>query len=243
MADPQPSSARRRRCLACLLSVMCVAALGGVLTACGEDEEDRTEPAALDTARLGKITRLSSAQYQALKRVYEVSDDLERNDNSGLDFDIVVADVLDACERRGRGDPLLTPVLAGCAEFVKFATAVVEVVPCVGTELCIDLYDTARTRVQKYGLALRLSDRAVKATRLPRRCKRLFTAPKSDYRIARRYDRAIDTLQAAARTPSTGDDAIAAKRFLRLDFGGDSSSSSSSTSGDLRTLRRSCRRR
>jgi hypothetical protein len=238
MADPQPS-AKRRRPLACLLGVLCVIALGGALTACGEDEPDRSDPAALDTARLSKITRLSSAQYQAIKHVSKVADDLDRNDNSGLDFEIIVADVLDACERRGRGDPLLTPLLGACAEFVKFASAVAEVLPCVGTELCIDLYEKARTRVQKYGLALRLSDRGVKATRLPRACKRLLTMPRSEYRVARRYDRAIGTLQAAARTPSTGDDTIAARRFLRLDFG----DSSSSPFENLRKVRRSCRRR
>jgi hypothetical protein len=236
-----------------LLVVLCAIALGGALTACGEEERDRDEPAALDTARLGKITRLSPVQYEAVKRVYDASEDLERNDNSGLDFDLVVGDLLAVCEGRGEGDPLLTPLLAACAEYVKFLTAVVAAGPCVGTEICTDLYDKARASVQKHGLAMRLSDRAVEATRLPRVCKRVLIWTKSEYRQARRYDKAIDTLQAATRTPSAADDAIAARRFLRLDRGNDSSRAaaspsasspaSASSSGELATLRRSCRRR
>ena len=72
MADPEPSR-KRRRPLACLLGVLCVVGLGVALTACGEDEPNRSEPAALDTARLGKVKRLSSEQYQVLKRVYVAS--------------------------------------------------------------------------------------------------------------------------------------------------------------------------
>ena len=240
MADRQPSR-KRRRSLTFVLGFLCVVPLGGALTACGESDEAREEPAALDRARLGEIKRLSSKQYEAIKRVYVATAELDRNDNSGLDFSIVVEDLLAACEPPGDGDPLLSFVLASCAEFVKFQNAVAEVDPCVGTEVCADMYDAARARVQAYGLSLRLNDEAVRATRLPRACKRVFLSKKVDYKEARRYDRAIATLQSATRTASTADDAVAAKRFLRVDSTIDSSSSSGS--GDLKRIRRNCRRR
>src|SRR5215213_7710018 len=98
MADPEAGRMRRRWRRATVLGVLCAIALGGPLTACGEEEQASDEPSALDVARLGKITRLDQRQYRAMKRVYDAFADTERTDNSGLDFDVVVRDVLDACE-------------------------------------------------------------------------------------------------------------------------------------------------
>jgi len=82
MADPQ-AFRMRRRWPAAVLCALGVVALGGAVTACGEDEQDRDEPAVLDIARLGKITRLSPKQYQAFEALYETGDEIARLDNTG----------------------------------------------------------------------------------------------------------------------------------------------------------------
>lgn len=86
-------------------------------------------------------------------------DELDRNDNSGLSLDIVYGEVLDACEDRD-GDPLMTPQLATCAALIRSEIAIVEALPCVGTDECAGFHDDARTKLQAYLRAMRLSDRA-----------------------------------------------------------------------------------
>jgi hypothetical protein len=239
MADPQPSG-KRRRFLTSALAAVCVLSVGGALTACGTAEQDRDEPAALDTVRLGKIKRLSSSQYQAIKGVFDAGNEVDRLDNEGLDAEIILQPVLDACADGAGGDPLLVPLLADCTASVRFVIAVAETLPCAGTDACSDFYDDARQRLQAATRAARVKDRAVSTTRLPRACKRVLTNDESYYLQRRRYDRALAALQATTRTASTGDDAIAARRLARA-FNFDPSGGSDARK--LRTLRRNCRQR
>ena len=239
MADPQPSR-KRRRSLTSVLGVLCVLALGGALTACGEEEQDRGEPSALDRARLAEITRLSSAQYGAIKRGFDASDEIDRLDNSGLDAEIILQPVLDVCERRAGGDPLLVPLFADCTASFRFVIALVETLPCAGTDSCSDLYDEARERLQTATRAARATDRAVSATRLPRAASGCSPTTSPTYRQMRRYDRALAALQAATRTQSTADDPIAGRQLAR-EFNRDPSGGTSA--GELKRLRRHCRPR
>ena len=239
MPDPQPSR-KRPRSLMSVLGVLCVFALGGALTGCAEEEQDRDEPAALDRARLAEITHLSPNQYGAIKRAFDAADEIDRLDNSGLDPEIILQPVLDVCARDAGGDPLLVPLFADCTASFRFVIAVVETLSCAGTDSCSDLYDDARERLRTATRAARTTDRAVSATRLPRDCKRLLANNKSAYRQIRRYDRALAALQAATRTQSTADDPIAGMRLVR-EFNRDPSGGTSA--GELKRLRRHCRPR
>ena len=239
MADPQPGR-QRRRSLTFVLGVLCALALGGALTACGSDEQADDEPAALDRARLAEITRLSRAQYEAIKGVFDAGNEVDRLDNEGLDAEIILQPVLDACADRAGGDPLLVPLLADCTASVRFVIAVADTLPCAGTDACSEFYDDARQRLQAATRAARMNDRAVSATRLPRVCKRVLTNDGSYHLQQRRYDRALAALQASTRTLSTADDAIAARRLSRA-FNMDPSGGSDARK--LRSLRRNCRQR
>lgn len=223
-----------------VFGILCAAALGGGLTACGEEDPQRGQPAALDRVRLREIRHLGSERYEAINRFLETADEIAHLDNSGLTADIVYQPLLDVCRGWDDGDPLLRPLRAACITSLGFEIALADALPCAGTYECADRYDTARARLQADRRAGYRYDLAVRATRLPRACKRVLGVDENDYATARKYDRALAALQASTRSASTGDDAIAARRLARLDR--ESTGSSFSTSNELRRMRESCRR-
>ena len=132
---------------------------------------------------------------------FDAGDEIDRLDNSGLDAEIILQPVLDACERRAGGDPLLVPLLADCTASVRFVIALVETLPCAGTDSCSDLYDDARERLQTATgrLARTIAPSARRGCRVTASGCSPTTSP--TYRQLRRYDRALAALQAATRTP------------------------------------------
>ena len=204
---------RSRSSLARLARLMCgCGALTAVLApmACGGD---RTAAAAtkLDAQRLAAIEQLSSAQYAAIERVYVAAlplDNLNRPGASPTPAEVKAASrrILGACEALMRRDPLLGVIRASCPAAARYIDATVAIGACASAEDCSDALREGLSSLEQVVATSRVSDRAVRLTRLSRACERALVTPRTGYTL---YRQTATALRMALRALASGsDDAI-----------------------------------
>ncbi len=238
MSGLKPVRRRRRRGPRKGMVVLAVLVIAGGAVGAYVVVRDMNEESAavLDMSRLAKITKLDDRQYSSLRDSYRTGDDLETGDNRGLSPAIILSPLYDVCAELDKGDPLLGPQRKICLQYVKFATSLLEALRCAGGDACVKAYAAARSDIRGYVELARVGDRAVRATSLPRACKRYLVVSKRDYRELARGDRSLARVQRRLETESVGDGGRAVRTLLNYDDDDDPSSKKS-----LARLRRLCR--
>jgi hypothetical protein len=173
------------------------------LCACG----DRAGSVTVDTARLALIEKLTPGQYTALKKLYVAARPLDTFDGSHARPRLAALKVASkpfvaACSELDSGDPLLGPSRAQCQQAATFLVAS-DPSACTHhllapggreSENCQRAFTNYRAALDKVVASSRVADRAVRATHLPRACKRALVTTKQFYLQARNYDLAVRML-------------------------------------------------
>lgn len=193
------------------------------LCACG----DRAGSVTVDTARLALIEKLTPGQYTALKKLYVAALPLDTFDGSHARPRLAALKVASepfvaACSELDSGDPLLGPSRAQCQQAATFLVAsdpsacthdLLALLLAPGgreSENCQRAFTNYPASLDKVVESSRVADRAVRATHLPRACKRALVTTKPFYLQARNYDLAVRMLVRALGPGARADDAHAA---------------------------------
>lgn len=228
-----------RRPLGFLLAAALAAALA--LGSCGDDGGDggaSSAPAVkVDTKRLRAIKRLAPADRRALERALRAFDELDdAQTSSEAELEAVLRPALDACAALDPDDPLLSVLRASCPALGSFLRGLTGLGTCEQGDDCRDVALATVAALRVVVKSSRVENRAVGATRLPRRCKRVLDTSRSAYRGYALIDAALEEI-ATAMESGTDDDrraALAALAAFRLD-------EPSSGKSALRRFRAHCR--
>jgi hypothetical protein len=220
------------------LALLLVAALA--LGACGDDGGDDAGAATLvklDEKGLRAIKRFAPADARAIERVYRALIEFEDAEaSSRAEVDAALRPTLDSCRALDADDPLLSVLRASCPVLGVFYRNLTELGTCEEGDACRDAALAAVAALRDNVKLTRHEGRAVRATRLPRACKRVLITPRSTYSAYNDLDAALEGV-ATAMESGTDDDRIAALAALATLDGG----SSGSTKSSLRRFRAHCR--
>lgn len=210
------------------------------LGACGGDgEAGTTASVKLDSAGLQAVEQLAPADVRAIERLYRAGVDLEDSEAATRpteDYEEAMRPSLVACQGLDAAHPLLGVMRASCPALGALHRGIAGVGTCEADDKCRAAALGTVAALRDLVAGSRLENRAVRATRLARACKRVLTTPRSAFRVYARFDAALERF-ATAMESGTDDDHVAALTTLAaVDVGALGSARSS-----LRRFRAHCR--
>lgn len=164
-------------------------------------------------ARLAAIHRLSAAQFAAIERILVAALPLDESRTSETvpqsKLDAATDAVLRACLKLSTRDPLLRALRAGCPAISEVSEATTVLSACSDEACLTRALTSVRAALRRSVSGSRISDRAVNATHLARRCKQALVTPPKGYAAYNRLDAALGKLEHALATGSPDDLAAA----------------------------------
>jgi hypothetical protein len=235
MARAHPRALRTPAVCSVVACALALTAFGGASGAAASTPKG-------STARLAAIHRLTAAQFAAIERVYVAAlplDAFRTSDTAPLSkVDAATQAVIRACGKLSAHDPLLRALRAGCPAISEFTEAVTAVAACSDAACLTQALESARAALRRGVSGSRVSDRAINATHLARRCKRaLLTAPRA-YAVYDELDAALETLEHALASASADDLTAAEAALARAEK---DSNSLPTAKRSLQLLRSGCR--
>jgi hypothetical protein len=223
-------------------AVCIVAVCALALTAFGGASDAAASTPKGSTARLAAIHRLTAAQFAAIERVYIAAlplDEFRTSETvSQAKVEAATQAVLGACRKLSTHDPLLRVLRAGCPAASEFTEATTVIGACSDAACLTRALTSARAALRRGVSGSRVTDRAINATHLARRCKRALVTPPAGYTAYDELDAALGKLQHALATASSDDLAAAEAALARAEKDSDSLPTAKRS---LQLLRSRCR--
>jgi hypothetical protein len=192
-------------------AVACVIALAAFIVPSGATASTKSS----DAPQLAAIHTLSGSRYKAIERVLIAG--LPLDTVSEAKYGAALDAMLRACGKLSRQDPLLRAMRAGCPAMSEFAEAMGAMDVCWDTECFEREIKSARAALRRVIGGSRMSDRAIKATRLAAGCKRALVTPPGGYASSTKLYAGLGKLQHAVATGSDDDFAAAEAALARAE--------------------------
>lgn len=196
----------------------------------------------IDTARLKKIHKMSTAQFAAIERVYLAAlplDKFRKADAGSLSAaNAASRKALNACLKLSTTDPLLRALRAGCPALADLSQETAGLDSCTQAACLKRVLSATRAKLRQARDGSRVSDRGVHATRLAKACKHVLLTPRSSYVAYDEYDKGFAKLAHAVDAGSQSE-LEAAQRLLNA--AAKQSAKAPSVKTSLRRLRADCR--
>jgi hypothetical protein len=195
----------------------------------------------IDTARLKKIHKMSTAQFAAVQRVYVAALPLDKFRKSGAGSltaaNAASRKALNACLKLSTADPLLRALRASCPALADLSQETAGLDSCTQAACLKKVLTATRAKLRSARDGSRVSDRGVHATRLARACKHVLLTPQSDYVAYERFDTGFAKLAHAIDTGSQSELNAAQKLINAADR---EAAKAPSAKTSLRRLRAHC---